>query len=305
MKRIHPKSNHLANLVAIVLLGALIGCRTPAGGIANPFLAPDRVPPPATRALMPGQAQPYYPGDPLPVMQSSSGPQEAASQNSDVVWRSASGAVGSRGDSRVPTSLALSNEPKVTVPSDESDLRFTTPASEALVQVASLDGSPTSSTPTAARSTNPDIVPVSYDAPVIREPSVSSPDLNQADITVVSPWRPPQISQPGISMVAIPVLPLTAVPAGNLHSMDVRLRAVPSPPTDTAQPTMPRIRLPNYFAPALQNGAALPAAPIYVTPLPAVPGGNVQAVQISPLAVAALPQAALSQDGFRPRGSMR
>ncbi|NOZ38674.1 MAG: hypothetical protein GXP24_00430 [Planctomycetes bacterium] len=34
--------------------------------MTNPFLAPNRVPPPATRTLLPGTAQPYYPGDPVP-----------------------------------------------------------------------------------------------------------------------------------------------------------------------------------------------------------------------------------------------
>ncbi len=43
-----------------------VGCRTSATGVANPFLAPDRVPPPATRTQLPGTAQPYYPGDPVP-----------------------------------------------------------------------------------------------------------------------------------------------------------------------------------------------------------------------------------------------
>ncbi len=43
-----------------------VGCRSQSAPISNPFLSPDRVPPPATRALLPGTAQPYYPGDPAP-----------------------------------------------------------------------------------------------------------------------------------------------------------------------------------------------------------------------------------------------
>src|SRR5690606_26043711 len=35
--------------------------------LANPFLAPDRVPPPATGTLAPGTAQPYY-GDLAPAV---------------------------------------------------------------------------------------------------------------------------------------------------------------------------------------------------------------------------------------------
>lgn len=45
---------------------ALVGCRTQTTAMTNPFLAPDKVPPPATRTLLPGTAQPYYPGDPVP-----------------------------------------------------------------------------------------------------------------------------------------------------------------------------------------------------------------------------------------------
>lgn len=44
----------------------LFGCRSQSTTLSNPFLAPDRVPPPATRNLQPGTAQPYYPGDPMP-----------------------------------------------------------------------------------------------------------------------------------------------------------------------------------------------------------------------------------------------
>src|SRR3954469_16305753 len=65
MKRLHPIRICLANTALIVLfLGA--GCKSTSSGVGNPFLAPDRVPPPGTHALLPGQAQPYYQGDPLP-----------------------------------------------------------------------------------------------------------------------------------------------------------------------------------------------------------------------------------------------
>ena len=52
--------------ILILMVSAFAGCRTQTATMTNPFLAPDRVPPPATRTLMPGTAQPYYPGDPLP-----------------------------------------------------------------------------------------------------------------------------------------------------------------------------------------------------------------------------------------------
>lgn len=44
-----------------------LGCRSQSTPLTNPFLAPDRVPPPATGTLAPGTAQPYYaPGDVMP-----------------------------------------------------------------------------------------------------------------------------------------------------------------------------------------------------------------------------------------------
>ena len=54
-------------LVMCTLIVCLaLGCRNQSLPLSNPFMAPDRVPPPATRTLLPGTAQPYYPGDPVP-----------------------------------------------------------------------------------------------------------------------------------------------------------------------------------------------------------------------------------------------
>ena len=52
--------------LALCLALLLSGCRTQTAALKNPFLSPDRVPPPPTRTLVPGTAQPYYPGDPVP-----------------------------------------------------------------------------------------------------------------------------------------------------------------------------------------------------------------------------------------------
>jgi len=53
-------------LLCIWALVLVAGCRSQTTAMTNPFMAPDRVPPPATRTLLPGTAQPYYPGDPVP-----------------------------------------------------------------------------------------------------------------------------------------------------------------------------------------------------------------------------------------------
>ncbi len=47
----------------------VLGCRNQQGSpTVNPFFTPDRVPPPVTRVLQPGTAQPYYSGDPVPSL---------------------------------------------------------------------------------------------------------------------------------------------------------------------------------------------------------------------------------------------
>jgi len=53
----------LCSLMTVCLLS---GCHNQTMPVSNPFMSPNRVPPPATRTLPPGTAQPYYPGDPVP-----------------------------------------------------------------------------------------------------------------------------------------------------------------------------------------------------------------------------------------------
>ena len=53
-------------VLCILVVCLLSGCRSQTVPLTNPFTGPNRVPPPATRTLQPGTAQPYYPGDPVP-----------------------------------------------------------------------------------------------------------------------------------------------------------------------------------------------------------------------------------------------
>ncbi|MCH7752140.1 MAG: hypothetical protein IH898_08310 [Planctomycetes bacterium] len=53
-------------ILCTLIVCLLVGCRNQTLPLSNPFMAPNRVPPPATRTLLPGTAQPYYPGDPVP-----------------------------------------------------------------------------------------------------------------------------------------------------------------------------------------------------------------------------------------------
>src|SRR3954470_24664414 len=94
MERIHPKVSYVSACAMIALTLGLGGCRSSSSGIAgSPFMSPDRVPPPNTRALLPGQAQPYYQGDPLPPLQSAANPRATAiaALPNDADARSASG----------------------------------------------------------------------------------------------------------------------------------------------------------------------------------------------------------------------
>ncbi|MBL9162714.1 MAG: hypothetical protein JNL18_08290 [Planctomycetaceae bacterium] len=51
---------------ALLVVTLVAGCRSQSTPLTNPFLTPDRVPPPSTQTLAPGAAQPYYPGQTMP-----------------------------------------------------------------------------------------------------------------------------------------------------------------------------------------------------------------------------------------------
>jgi hypothetical protein len=61
-----PMRGVVASVVVLGIIAAAGGCRNQSGTYTNPFLTPDKVPPPQTRVLAPGTAQPYYQGDPMP-----------------------------------------------------------------------------------------------------------------------------------------------------------------------------------------------------------------------------------------------
>jgi hypothetical protein len=280
MKRIHPNLG-LAAIVALFAPGVgMCGCSHNQSGITNPFLAPDRVPPPSTRVLAPGTAQPYYPGDPLPVMQS------AAPAAAPVAAPIAAAAAPAE-----PKKIAFSNEPTVAIPSDDNSLRFELPAPP--------KPEPTPTTPIANAAGSPaslqsGVVPAIYSAAVTGGQPVSQivPAAGLAEPATTGPWRSPQIPattppavyapapQPLVSpLVAQPVVmpgyvivpPMSAAPPG----MDVTLRAVPSPPPEPVESSTPRIRIPGYPVPPGTMTTVLPTA------------------------------SSSSSDGFRPRSSMR
>jgi hypothetical protein len=320
MKWTHPNVSYAATLTALALSVSIGGCRGQSAGVTNPFLAePGRVPPPGTRALAPGQAQPYYPGDPLPVMQSGTAPSadratlaaaeapRMPSADTNLAWNSPI-------QSAAPTSAQLpvapqpaarpapraiaSAEPAVAIPADGDSLRFelsgpqqpepftpiapvpipapqqaaplaAAPAATGVVNTtySELTSSAAQPAPTPWRS--PEIAVTNTPLPISPPPVAARPI---APTPIAPPLPPPPIIT--VHPAAQPLVPAPTSwttnppPTQAANIVDVQLRAVPSPPTDSIAPSAPRIRLPG---------------PEQLPPPPSV-GSN---------------------DGFRPRSSMR
>ncbi len=134
-----------------LVVNLLVGCQSRTMPTSNPFLSPDRVPPPATRPLLPGTAQPYYPGDPTPTLQPGAvvpptyAPGTAYPQTAPVVptnppggWNPQPPSYPAQPAPTTPTPykvnpanaefpvgrVAAVNEPPVRIQSDNQNLRF-------------------------------------------------------------------------------------------------------------------------------------------------------------------------------------
>jgi hypothetical protein len=289
MERVHPSTGYAAACAMFALALGLGGCRSSSNGIAgSPFMSPDRVPPPNTRAILPGQAQPYYQGDPLPAMQSAANAPTTtiAALPSEVETRTASGRTlawtqpGATAAPPNPTSpapaapvlqlqpqaqpqpqqMATMNENSVAVPNDADPLRFPLPAPEVAPPIASAVPIPTPVKPVqpAGIKSAPSVLQASYNAPI---PSAlplqaSAPIMNPSQ-PVASPWRSPQVAQAAVSPATAPQ-PIAKQPSG---TMPLTLPSPPAIPSNTiaatlravespAQPgdPIPRIRMPGYVA---------------------------------------------------------
>lgn len=283
MEKVHPTVSFAATCAMIAL--ALSGCRSSSSGIAgSPFMSPDRVPPPNTRVLLPGQAQPYYQGDPLPAMQSAtkSPATVIAALPNEVETRSASGRTlawsqpGATAPSPIPTSpvppdsapqpqiIATATEASVVVPNDGDPLRFPLPAPQSskgaspIASASPLPIQPQLVQPVGAQPPSSNVLPASFNAPIpsaaplpIKAPPMSAPQQ------AASPWRSPQAAQVALVPTSAPrsvvvqqfgiaPLALRAPPAIPANTMAATLRAVESPP-QPGDPT-PRVRMPGYVA---------------------------------------------------------
>ncbi len=337
MRHDHPNGRSALLVALVVAMLCSIGCSSQQTPLANPFMAPDRVPPPTTRTLAPGTAQPYYSGDPLPTMQSAVTPTPAA-----PIAAAPAVAAPVMASFTVPAIHAeqtlAANEQVVAIPDDGQSLRFAlpTPPPTQVIPAAPVVNVPASAPVqlAAAPYVPPTVQPVQPAVYVSTPTPVASGAGPTIDPTQLGPWRAPRViappvvqSQPApMPVAAVPMMPQGAVAVAPQPTMSVQLRPVSSPEPGLS-PT-PRIRMPSYASsfqpPSLPNEPAQAVA--YATP-PAN-GGTVQTVQITELPasvpnvtggmavepVAAPTMATASQptyiasaggDGFRPRGSVQ
>jgi hypothetical protein len=346
MKRTHPKLQPAAALALLVIVTSIVGgCRNQQSvGMTNPFLAPNRVPPPATRALAPGTARPYYPGDPLPSMQGAAGTgatQVATAQSE----RDMQGP--DRNDPVPRPSLAFSNEPSVTIPGDNDELRFPLPKPpepEPIAAAPAADPHRTSPQRDQVAAVAPSfpVAPAAFFQPASNPTGAADNRIAPENgIANTGLWRSPQIPSPSAATTAqawppraigatiladaplsAPIIAGTSPTAALPANFDVRLRAVPSPALPSVESGAPRIRLPSYTLPASATGSQIEHAAAIQQAAHFAPnrtgantlssGGQPQTSQVTPAPPSAFyPTPASdvatlhSRDGFRPRGSTR
>ncbi len=330
MERLHPnKCLPNRRQVAFALRGLLVlclaGCSNQQMSASNPFMAPDRVPPPATRPIAPGTAAPYYPGDPVPAAQITPPSPQVVAQAQPPVVPTATLPVSAAPIQATPQPLAFSNERTVAIPNDTGDLRFALPAPPVAQQVASAP----------APAPAPEVIPAAYNQPIAQQQALAASlvPTATADANSSGPWRSPQVPnstspvtqaqfiqpQPQLGQPPPQQSPPIAAP------MPVQLRAIPAPSAvpmtapalapaaAPVEPTMmppPRMRFPSLTSPSTWF-TPQPAAPAnqqligYMVPGPNGTSQMVSVEQMQAMAggAAQQPAAIANSDGFRPRGS--
>lgn len=326
MNGFHPNAKRAA-VCALSALVAVGGCRSSSSVATNPFMGPDRVTPPSTRMLAPGQAQPYYQGDPLPVMQSSTPPAPAGPLAAESTSRSESGKTlawnapaatpaspaahmtqgvaptaprpASPWDrpASQPTSIAATSEPPVAVPTDVNDLRFDLPAAASATAPQTAATNPITQ-PAAAPPLNASI-PAGTQAPA----GVALASYNAPSTATNTGGLTPITTTPALAPTAAATSPWQKPQLGSA-SQPLGYAAQPSLTYPTGTPASVLPSQPIYTQP--QQPIALPtntmAVDLRSVPSPAPqPGDPMPRVRIPGYEV---PQTATA-DGFRPRTSMR
>jgi hypothetical protein len=262
--------------------------------------------------LAPGQAQPYYQGDPLPIMQSATAPttnspfaaDSAAARSATgktLAWNAPASNTPSPTVPAPATSatqpwgvtpqasapIARANEAAVSVPTDTDNLRFALPSPAVPQSPLAPAAASTASTPPnqpTALANGQGVALASYNAPAGGglTPVGTTPTLSPTP-PVASPWRAPQVgnltsSTPGYAQPPAVTSPVMSPPY-----------AMPSPPA---------------YAP-VQTPSAMPtnamAVELRSVPSPPLPGDPMPRVRVPGYDT---PETAAA-DGFRPRTSMR
>lgn len=323
MERLHANRRQATFALRVVLIAALAGCSNRQMSASNPFMAPDRVPPPATRTIAPGTAAPYYPGDPVPAAQNPTPAAPILAQAPPTVAPTTPTVPSPPPSTTAATGTPLAGNQSVAIPSDNEQMRFALPAPPPIPQPQPQPQSPAAasiaSSPVPASA--PQVIPAAYNQPVATQvapvPATAANDTN-------GPWRSPQVphSQPVaqaqyMQSMGQPPQQLPSAPAA--PTMPVELRAVPSSPSaaPTTQPTAPadpnfapppRMRFPSWaspstwFAPQPAAGQQLIG---YMVPGPDGTMHMVSVDQMQAMSAGTAPSApaVASSDGFRPRGS--
>jgi hypothetical protein len=326
MKRIHPNLNLAATLVAMAFLLGAAGCKNQSGAVAaNPFLGPNRVPPPATRALLPGQAQPYYQGDPLPVSQNGNGQPgttavaqtpaepEMPSADGNLAWTTPGGVPPSANAGPTPpsatpvsppptSSVVASNEPTVAIPGDENSMRFALPTAAPAEPRPFTPNNPVALTSTQPPSVGQQSTALQLPAPPssrdVMQAAYTEPVITNSQTPTPSPWRSPQVAQSSLTPPTLSpttLAPTTVAPASNNIPQPIAAQPMGQPLAFNAAPSLP----PNYATPqtATANTMEVRLREVPSPPMPRIriPGHD---------ASSAVPTIG-STDGFRPRTSMR
>ncbi len=285
-------------LLGLSLFGVLAsaGC-TNRQGAPSPFLTADRVPPPSTRALPPGAAQPYYQGDPLPVMQGGASVTPSAFPAGPQALAATSFPANPPAQSTLaptlPVSQPVMSRPRVTqasyteaaiaVPSDDSALRFA-PATTFAPQPTFV----AQAAPATAEANRAVAIPTSQPFAAERAPVGVTLTPTSATAPIFSAEVPSADGLPWVSGSA-PRGPV--IVASNSAPRPTSSQLVP-----VAAPA-PRVRLPGYPAP--QQTFVTPAAG-------GSPTGQVRITEL-PTGPAYLPTQSATQppasDGFRSRSS--
>ncbi len=192
----------------------LCGCQGNTTALRNPFATPNRVPPPATRVLQPGAAQPYYPGDPLPSNPAGTVFPPGVVSPPGAIGTPLPGSIPPGGWNRSPQS-SITPTPHV----------FPASAQIALGPVPSANGPP---------------IQINADQQNLR---FASAEIQQAGQAL---WNQPPVTPALASPVAVqtagfqaPVAPIAFAgqPQAVQSPREVRIRAVKSPSTDLGRGT--------------------------------------------------------------------